>query len=180
MQKVQEALPEDLQAICDPEKAHLFYTSLDGRYWRRETAKSAFPLGWSKPELALKDTREELFEASHTYKLKDRNQYLTIIEAIGEGCRYYKAWLSDRLEGPWRPLAATRQKPFAAASNIKQSPEWTNSISHGELIRSSNDEMLEVDPDNLRFVFQGAGKDEYNGNRYGGIPWRLGMLELAK
>lgn len=169
----------DFWVICDAAKAHLFYTSNDGHLWRRETRKDAFPLGWGKPELVLKDTREELFEASHTYKLKGRGQYLTLIEALGDGGRYYKAWLADRLEGPWRPLAATREKPFAARSNVTQSPAWTHSISHGELVRSGVDEMLEVDPADLRFVFQGVSAEGYQG-KYGSIPWRIGVLELLR
>ena len=182
-----ESLPEggdktkwiDFWVICDADKAHLFYTSDDGHFWRRETTKSAFPLGWSKPELVLQDTKDELFEASHTYKLKGRDQYLTIIEAIGKGCRYYKAWLADKLEGPWKPLAATHDKPFAAAGiNVTQTQSWTTSISHGELIRSSQDERLEIDPNDLRFVFQGVDDEGYKGNRYGSIPWRIGLLEL--
>lgn len=35
----------DFWIICDQEKAHLFYTSLDGHMWRRETTKSDFPFG---------------------------------------------------------------------------------------------------------------------------------------
>jgi hypothetical protein len=183
-----ESLPEggdktkwiDFWVICDADKAHLFYTSDDGHFWRRETAKTTFPLGWSTPELVLKDTKDELFEASHTYKLKGRDQYLTIIEAIGKGCRYYKAWLADKLEGPWKPLAATHDKPFAAVGiNVTQpEPGWTTSISHGELIRSGQDETLEIDPNDLRFVFQGVDDEGYKGNRYGSIPWRIGLLEL--
>lgn len=167
----------DFWVICDAEKAHLFYTSDDGHFWRRETAKSAFPLGWSKPVLMLQDTPDELFEASHTYKLKGRNQYLTLIEAVGKGFRYYKAWVAEKLEGPWKPLAATLDKPFAATSvNVTQSEVWTHSISHGELVRSSNDETLEVDPAELRFVFQGVDAAGYHGT-YGGIPWKIGILE---
>jgi Glycosyl hydrolase family 62 len=170
----------DFWVICDARKAHLFYTSDDGHFWRRETAKENFPRGWSAAELVLKDTKEALFEASHTYKLKGRDQYLTIIEALGKGHRYYKAWLADQLEGPWRPLATTAEKPFASvALNVTQpAPPWTTSISHGELLRSSNDETLEVDPERLRFVFQGVDAAGYSGNKYGGIPWRLGILDL--
>lgn len=168
----------DFWVICDFAKAHLFYTSDDGHFWRRETRKADFPLGWGKPELVLKDTREELFEASHTYKLKGREQYLTLIEALGDGGRYYKAWLADRLEGPWRPLAATRERPFAAPSNVEQSPPWTRSISHGELVRSGVDETLEVDPAHLRLVFQGVSAEGYR-NKYGSIPWQIGILDLA-
>jgi hypothetical protein len=168
----------DFWVICDDRKAHLFYTSDDGHFWRRETAKEKFPFGWSPVELVLQDTRQELFEASHTYKLKGRDQYLTIIEALGGDHRYYKAWLADRLEGPWRPLAATKQKPFAAAAvNVAHpAPRWTDSVSHGELLRSRSDETLEVDPAALRFVFQGVDRAGYT-NRYSHIPWRIGLLE---
>lgn len=179
-----ETLPEggdkikwiDFWVICDADKAHLFYTSDDGHFWRRETAKQNFPLGWSMPELVLKDTRAAIFEASCTYKLKDREQYLTIIEAIGPGHRYYKAWLADKLEGPWESLATTREKAFATVDQVTPAPNWTTSISHGELIRSSNDETLEIDPANLRFVFQGVNTEGYKGNKYGSIPWRIGLL----
>ena len=181
-----ESLPEggtktkwiDFWVICDATKAHLLYTSDDGHFWRRETPKQNFPLGWSKPELLLKDTKEALFEASCTYKLKDRDQYLTIIEALGQGHRYYKAWLADKIEGPWQPLATTREKPFAAPNQLTPPSDWTTSISHGELIRSSNDETLEVDPTNLRFIFQGVDSEGYKGNKYGSIPWKIGILDL--
>lgn len=164
----------DFWVICDAAKAHLFYTSLDGAMWRRETTKSDFPFGWSEPQLAL---RADIFEASHTYKLKGRQTYLTVIEAQGAGRRYYKAYLADRLEGPWRGLADTLAKPFAAPANVKQNPEWTTNFSHGELVRAGVDELMEVDPDTVRFVFQGASDAAYRGQGYGGIPWRLGILE---
>lgn len=181
-----ETLPEggektkwiDFWVICDAGKAHLLYTSDDGHFWRRETAKADFPLGWSKPELLLKDTKEALFEASCTYKLKGRDQYLTIIEALGSGHRYYKAWLADKIEGPWQPLATTREKPFAAIEQITPPADWTTSVSHGELIRSSNDETLEVDPSDFRFVFQGVDSEGYKGKKYGSIPWRIGILDF--
>jgi len=164
----------DFWVICDTTKAHLFYTSLDGHMWRRETKLSDFPLGWSDQTLALK---ADIFEASHTYKLQGRSEYLTIIEAQTNGRRYYKAYLADRLEGPWRGLADTLAKPFAARENVRQSPAWTASISHGELLRAGVDEQMEIDPGKLRFVFQGASEQDYRGTNYGGIPWRLGLLE---
>lgn len=170
----------DFWVICDDQKCHLFYTSDDGNFWRCETNRKSFPLGWSKAELVMKDTKEELFEASHTYKFKGQQRYLTLIEAIWENRRYYKAWLADRLEGPWQPLATSLQKPFASWSNIQQAAPWTTNVSHGELIRSGIDEYLEIDPLNLQFVFQGASDDEYRGNRYGGIPWRIGLLQQMK
>jgi hypothetical protein len=165
----------DFWVICDADKAHLFYTSNDGNLWRRETKKSDFPSGWSEQQLAL---RADIFEASHTYKLKGRSQYLTIVEAQGNGRRYYKAYLADRLDGAWRGLADTLAKPFAAPGNVRQEAEWTTNISHGELIRAGVDEMMEVDPAHLRFLFQGASDSEYRGRSYGSIPWRLGLLEF--
>lgn len=167
----------DFWVICDHEKAHLFYTSLDGHMWRRETKKSEFPFGWSEQQLAL---QADIFEASHTYKLKGRNQYLTIIEAQGDRRRYYKAYLADRLEGPWKGLAETRAQPFAAHANVRQDAEWTTNISHGELLRAGVDERMEVDPASVRFVIQGASDPEYRGPGYGGIPWRLGILEMKR
>ena len=164
----------DFWVICDAEKAHLFYTSNDGHLWRRETKLVDFPLGWSEQSLALQG---DIFEASHTYKLKGREQYLTLIEAQVPGRRYYKAYLADRLEGPWRGLADTVEKPFAARENVRPSAEWAASISHGELLRSGVDERLEVDPAHLRFLFQGVSESEYRGAKYGGIPWRLGLLD---
>lgn len=164
----------DFWVICDAEKAHLFYTSNDGRMWRRETRLADFPFGWSEQTLALQG---DIFEASHTYKIKGREEYLTVVEAQAPGRRYYKAYLASRLEGPWRGLADSLSKPFAASENVHQSIPWTTSISHGELLRSGVDERLEVDPSNLRFLFQGVSDEGYSGSKYGGIPWKLGLLE---
>ncbi len=167
----------DFWVICDAEKAHLFYTSLDGHMWRRETRKTDFPGGWGEQQLALQG---DIFEASHTYKLKGLDQYLTIIEAQGGGRRYYKAYLADKLEGPWKPLADSQAQPFAGAANVRQQEPWTANISHGELIRAGVDEQMEVDPAHLQFLFQGASDEEYQGHPYGQIPWRLGLLTREK
>ncbi|MFZ4766179.1 MAG: non-reducing end alpha-L-arabinofuranosidase family hydrolase [Roseimicrobium sp.] len=164
----------DFWVICDAQKAHLFYTSNNGQMWRRETKLADFPHGWSEQMLALSG---DIFEASHTYKLKGRSEFLTIIEAQGGGRRYYKAYLADRLEGPWRGLADTVAKPFAALENTVQALPWTASISHGELLRTGIDERMEAAPAKLRFLFQGVNAEDYRGSKYGGIPWSLGLLE---
>jgi hypothetical protein len=164
----------DFWAICDDAKAYLFYTSNDGHMWRRETEKSKFPHGWSDAALALK---ADIFEASHTYKIKGTTQFLTVIEAIGNNRRYYKAYVANKLDGEWLPIADSFKKPFAAAEkNVTQKEPWTTNISHGELVRSGIDEYMEINPGHLRFVFQGASDDEYR-RPYGQIPWQLGMLE---
>jgi hypothetical protein len=144
--------------------------------WRAETRLSDFPRGWTEPQIAL---RGDIFEASHTYRLKGRGDYLTIVEAVGEqGRRYYKAYLADRLDGEWKPLAATREKPFASVANVQPGPrQWTESVSHGELLRTGYDEKLEVDPEHLTFLIQGVSDARRAGKKYGEIPWELGLLE---
>ncbi len=124
--------------------------------------------------------QDDIFEASHTYKLKGLDKYLTVVEAQGgHGWRYFKAYVADRLDGEWRRLAATEDKAFASMQNVHQTgARWTDSISHGELIRAGYDQRLEVDPEELRFLFQGVADRDSQGKNYGEIPWRLGILEL--
>ena len=168
----------DFWVICDDVRAYLFFTSLDGKMWRAGAPLDRFPGGWSKPVVAL---RGDIFEASHTYKLKGQDKYLTVIEAQhGHGWRYQKAYIADRLDGQWRPLAADRDKAFASMNSVRHPEErWTDSVSHGELIRDGYDQKLEVDPAHLKFVFQGAADRQRSGKNYGQVPWRLGILEPA-
>jgi hypothetical protein len=165
----------DFWVICDDSRAHLFFTSLDGRMWRAETKLVDFPSGWGEPRVVLKDA---IFEASHTYRLLGQNRFLTLIEAQRPGGRYYKAYLAETLDGQWKPLAVTLDNAFAAPSNVRETgSHWTDSFSHGELLRAGIDEHLEVDPGHLRFLFQGATDGQLTGKAYGEIPWRLGLLE---
>jgi hypothetical protein len=175
----------DYWVICDDDRAYLFLTSLDGRMWRLWTRLADFPHGFGHCELAL---RAAIFEASHTYKLKGReganegqNRYLTIIEENGQ--RYYKAYVADRLDGEWKPVADTWERPFAGAVNIRPASgvePWTDNVSHGELIRESNDETMTVDPENFRLVFQGMLEKDKSGKGYGQYPWRIGILTPVK
>jgi hypothetical protein len=167
----------DFWVICDEEKAHLFFSTLDGRMWREETPLEAFPDGWSEPVLAIEG---DIWEASHTYRLKGLAKYLTVVEAQGgHGWRYYKAYLADRLDGEWTPLAATKGKSFASMANCEHpGGRWTDCISHGELLRVGFDQRLEVDPARLRFLIQGVLDRDRDGKEYSEIPWRLGMVEV--
>lgn len=168
----------DFWIICDDAKAHLLFTSNNGLMWRAETRLADFPHGWNAPKVVL---RGDIFEASHTYRLKGLDQFLTVIEAQATGGRrYYKAYLADRLDGEWKPLAATKEKPFADLVNVRDSAtHWTDSISHGELLRAGHDQKMEVDPANLKFLFQGVSEARRAGKKYGEIPWELGLLEQA-
>ncbi len=166
----------DFWIICDDTHARLFFTSLDGRMWRSDTKLADFPKGWSKPEVVLK---ADIFEASHTYKVKGQQKYLTLVEAQAAGRRYYKAYEADRLDGAWTPIADSVQSPFASLANIepKQGDRWTDNVSHGELLRAGADEKLEIDPAKLTFLIQGVSDKDKAGKAYGAIPWRLGLLE---
>ena len=164
----------DYWIICDQRRAYLFLTSLNGKLWRLWTDLKDFPKGFGHCEVAL---RAKIFEASHTYRLKGMDKYLTIIEENGR--RYYKAYLADRLDGPWRPLADTAAKPFAGWKNIRPArgvKPWTDNVSHGELIRDGVDQTLTLDPANLRFVFQGMLDKDKGGKNYGQFSWRIGLL----
>jgi len=168
----------DFWVICDATRAHLFFTSLDGRMWRAETSLRDFPHGWSQPVVAL---QADVFEASHTYKLKGLDKFLTLIEAQAGQRRYYKAYVADRLDGQWKPLAATQDAPFAGSANVTEGAgHWTDWVSHGELIRDGFEEAMEVDPAHLKFLFQGVRDEEMQGKPYGQFPWRLGMLEAGR
>jgi len=168
----------DYWIICDQQRAYLFFTSLDGRMWRLWTKLRDFPNGFEHCEIALQD---KIFEASHTYRIKGSNRYLTLIEENGQ--RFFKAYIADQLDGKWQPLAVTFEKPFASAKNVEPRMGvelWADNISHGELIRFSNDETLTIDPENLRFVFQGMLQKHKSGKGYGAYQWRIGMLTPAK
>lgn len=166
----------DFWVIADDENAHLLFTSLDGRMWRSQTPRAKFPGGWSKPEVVLTG---DIFEASHTYKVQGRDEFVTLVEAQRNGRRYYKSFRAKRLAGPWEAVADTWENPFAAATNVRHAGEhWTDSISHGELLRVGSDERLEVDPRRPRFLFQGVTDEVTAGKKYGEIPWRLGLLDI--
>lgn len=164
----------DYWVICDPQRAYLYFTSLNGKLWRGWTTLEEFPCGFQGFEVAL---TAEIYEASHTYKLRGLNQYLTIIEQ--DHRRYYKAYLADRLDGPWIPLADTEQRPFAGAANVRPAPgvpAWTDNVSHGELIREGCDQSMTIDPQNLQFLFQGMLERDKSNKGYGQFEWSLGLL----
>ncbi len=175
-------LPIDYWIICDDTHAYLFFTGDDGNFYRSRTRIEDFPKGMSNPEIAIKETRDILFEASMTYKIKGTNTYLTLIEAMSPD-RYYRAFTADRLDGKWTPMpeADTYQKPFAGIKNVtfeEGVAPWTRDISHGELLRDGYDETMTIDPANLRFLFQ--GRDPAIRASYGLLPYRLGLLTLDR
>jgi len=175
-------LPIDYHIICDETHAYLFFTGDNGRFYRSRTKIEDFPKGFGDIEIAIQDNRNNLFEGSMTYKIKGTNTYLTMIEALSPA-RYYRAWISNDLNGKWTPLqgADSWQTPFAGINNVSfqegVSP-WTRDISHGELIREGYDETPTIDLDNLKFLYQ--GRDPAINARYDQLPYRLGLLTLDR
>jgi len=172
----------DYWVICDDTHAYLFFTGDNGRMYRSQTKIEDFPKGMSNPEIVIQGSRNDVFEGSMTYKIKGANTYLTLVEAIGPGSRYYRAWTSDRLDGQWTPVldASTFKQPFAGINNVTFEAgvtPWTRDISHGELIRDGHDETMTIDPNNLQLLYQ--GRDPASGGRYELLPYRLGLLKLA-
>jgi hypothetical protein len=170
----------DYHVICDDTHAYLFFTGDNGRFYRCRTRIEDFPNGMSDPEIAIQDSRENLFEASITYRIKGSGSYLTLIEALSPA-RYYRAWIADSLDGQWTPVpgADTWDTPFAGINNVtfEEGVEpWTRDISHGEAIRDGYDETMTIDLTKLRFLFQ--GRDPQSGGPYNLLPYRLGLLTV--
>jgi len=121
----------------------------------------------------------DIFEAQHTYKMTRSGRYLTIVEAqgksAGRGRRYYKGYVADRLEGPWTPATNHPRDVFAGAENTTFQKPWTDSVSHGELLRIGKDERMEIDENDMTFLIQGLPDSEYAPS-YSELPWRLGLL----
>jgi hypothetical protein len=171
----------DYWVICESAKCHLFFSSNQGRYYRAETAKSDFPNGFGEPVVVFEESNAgRVFEGSNVYKIEGTDKFLAIIEAFDQTSndhRYFRSWVASSLEGPWLPWQASGSFPFAGSRNVSfEGTEWTQDISHGEMIRSSYDETLTISPCNMRYIFQGADPLADTQGEYNKIPWHLGLL----
>ena len=149
----------DFFVICDDVNCHLFFTDDDGELFRSQTTVANFPMGFGDATVAIQGVKETVFEGSTHYRIKGKNAYLTIVEAFGPtGNRFFRSFVSSSLDGVWTPLADNWSNPFAGKTNVTfaDGVMWTNDISHGELIRDGYDQKLEIDPANLKFLYQGA------------------------
>ncbi len=168
----------DFWVICDGTNCFLFNSDDNGHWYRSQTTEADFPNGFGNTVIAMQDAnKNNLFEASMVYKLKGMNEYLAAVEAIGPNGRYFRSWTAPALDGTWTALADTVASPFAGQSDVTFSgTAWTNSISHGELIRDGYDETLAVDPCHIQFLYQGLSSPASAGVTYNLQPWELGLL----
>ncbi|MFM1944400.1 MAG: hypothetical protein RI897_3382 [Verrucomicrobiota bacterium] len=176
-------LPIDYHCIGDGKNMYLFFTGDDGNFYRSQTTYAEFPKGFTSPVVAMRGTRDTVFEASFTYKIKGVDKYLTCVEALSP-TRYYRAYVADTLDGEWFPVEGfdTFERPFAGINNVtfEEGVEpWTGQVSHGEMVREGNDERMILDPNNLLFLYQGIADADNRGD-YGRLPYRLGLLRAVK
>ncbi|WBS00022.1 non-reducing end alpha-L-arabinofuranosidase family hydrolase [Pseudoduganella sp. SL102] len=164
----------DFWVICDDSKCYMFATDDNGRLLRSETELANFPNGFHNTVAVMTGKKEDVFEASNTYRVARTDTYITLVEAISPQGRYFRIWKSDRLDGKWEPFSSAPMNGFATRDNVERI--WSEGISHGELVRTNTDQTMTIDPCRpLEYLFQG-NDPTVRVDDYVKIPYRLGVI----
>jgi len=171
--------PIDQTVICDDTDCYLFFCDDAGGVYRGSMPIGNFPGSFSNVTRIMDQPTSVIFEGVQVYSIKGSDKYLMIIE--NNGTRFFRAWTADSLDGDWTPLdgASSEQEPFAGRNNVTwPGGQWTNDISHGDLVRENPSEKMEIDPCNLQMIYQ--GRDPNQNPSYIDLPYRPGLLTLVR
>jgi hypothetical protein len=173
-------LPIDYFPIADDNNFYIFFTGDDGKVYRTKTALANFPNGFGAPVVVTTSGTDVIFEGSSHYKVKGTtNTYLHLVEGMGSTGRYYSAWTSEGIEGAWKEYKTGQSNPFARSNNVTYATgvtDWTDDVSHGELLRDNPNQTQELDPCKLQLLYQ--GKAPSSSGAYELLPYRLGLITL--
>lgn len=164
----------DFWIICDKINAYLFYTEGHKGVMVRSTSLEEFPGGWGKSKKVLNN----IHEAVHIYKAKNSSEYHMIYELNRNGMRSFGLACATHLKGPWKKVTdnyATGNQ-LVAADGVKI---WTEMVSHGEVIRSDFNELMEYYPKSCQWLIQGILKKD-NQTSYELLPWKLGIIRKVE
>lgn len=161
----------DFWVICDSDTAYLFFTRAHHDVVVMTTKLTAFPHGFS----GMKTVFAPVHEAVHVYAVRGASaRYVMIYEQQDGDLRRFGLARAGSLSGPWTEVDGQ----FVTGGQLAYPPRqqrWTDEISHGELLRASSGERIEIPSDQWRLLVQGMPRESHKGG-YVDLPWRLGLI----